>query len=184
MKHIHHIIPRHVGGTDDSTNLVELTIEEHAEAHKILYEEHGRWQDRLAWKGLAGLIGSDEITEEYYKFYRGENHHMFGVKRPEHAKLMSEKFKGENNPAFGKTPWNKGLTYSTGPNAKKAHPGNEFGKGNKGKIQSEEWKKKRLDKIKGPHETSECPHCKVIGGERIMKRWHFDNCRLVNNKKV
>jgi len=34
MKHIHHIIPKHMGGTDEESNLVELTVEEHAEAHK------------------------------------------------------------------------------------------------------------------------------------------------------
>ena len=25
MKHIHHIIPKHMGGTDEESNLVELT---------------------------------------------------------------------------------------------------------------------------------------------------------------
>ena len=39
MKHMHHIIPRHAGGTDDLSNLVELTIEQHAEAHRKLYED-------------------------------------------------------------------------------------------------------------------------------------------------
>ena len=46
-----------MGGTDDPSNLVELTIEEHAEAHRKLFEEPGRWQDELAWKGLAKIIG-------------------------------------------------------------------------------------------------------------------------------
>jgi len=62
--HRHHIIPRHAGGTDDPSNIVELTIEEHAEAHRKLYEEHGRWQDRIAWLGLAGLVGRDELLLE------------------------------------------------------------------------------------------------------------------------
>jgi hypothetical protein len=31
--HKHHIIPKHAGGTNDPSNLVELTIEQHAEAH-------------------------------------------------------------------------------------------------------------------------------------------------------
>ena len=61
MKHKHHIIPRHAGGTDDPSNLIELTVEEHAEAHRLLYEEHGRWQDKVAWKALAGMIGKEEI---------------------------------------------------------------------------------------------------------------------------
>ena len=58
--HNHHIIPKHMGGTDEPSNLIRLTIEEHAEAHRKLYEEHGRWQDRLAWKSLSGLISCSE----------------------------------------------------------------------------------------------------------------------------
>ena len=32
----HHIIPRCMGGTDDPTNLVDLTAEEHYVAHQLL----------------------------------------------------------------------------------------------------------------------------------------------------
>ncbi len=64
MKHIHHIIPRHLGGTDDPENLIELTVEEHAEAHRILYEQHGRWEDYLAWQGLAGLITREDLVQQ------------------------------------------------------------------------------------------------------------------------
>ena len=59
--HNHHIIPRHAGGSNDPSNLVRLTVEEHAEAHKVLYEQHGRWQDKLAYLSLLKLIGSEEI---------------------------------------------------------------------------------------------------------------------------
>lgn len=64
MSHLHHIVPIHAGGTDDPSNLIELTVEEHAEAHRILWETHGRWQDRLAWKGLAGMITKEEIIRQ------------------------------------------------------------------------------------------------------------------------
>lgn len=59
--HRHHIIPRHMGGTDDLSNIVKLTIEEHVNAHKLLYEKYGKIEDRLAWQGLSGLIGKDDI---------------------------------------------------------------------------------------------------------------------------
>ena len=61
IKHKHHIIPRHAGGTDEPSNLVELTIEEHAEAHKILYEQYGRPEDKLAWQCLSGMLSKEEI---------------------------------------------------------------------------------------------------------------------------
>ena len=64
MKHKHHIIPKHMGGTDEESNLVELTVEEHAEAHRKLYEEHGRWEDYLAWQGLARLMTREELVKE------------------------------------------------------------------------------------------------------------------------
>ncbi len=64
MKHKHHIIPKHMGGTDDSDNLVELTIEEHAEAHRKLYEEHGLWEDYLAWQGLSGMMDKEELIRQ------------------------------------------------------------------------------------------------------------------------
>jgi len=61
MKHIHHIIPKYMGGTDDPSNLVELTVEEHAEAHRLLYEQHGNKQDYIAWQALLGRLGREEI---------------------------------------------------------------------------------------------------------------------------
>jgi hypothetical protein len=60
MKHIHHIVPKHMGGTDDPSNLIELDVEEHAEAHRKLYEEYGNEYDRIAWLGLSKQI---DLTE-------------------------------------------------------------------------------------------------------------------------
>ncbi len=62
--HKHHIIPKHMGGTNDQSNLVELTVAEHAEAHRKLFEEHGRWQDEIAWKALTGQITTDQARRE------------------------------------------------------------------------------------------------------------------------
>lgn len=54
--HRHHVIPRHAGGTDDPDNIAHLTIAEHAEAHRVLFEKYGRWQDKIAWQMLSGQI--------------------------------------------------------------------------------------------------------------------------------
>ena len=59
--HMHHVLPKHVGGTDEPSNLVKLTIEEHAQAHKELFDQYGRWQDELAYKGLLKMLGNEEI---------------------------------------------------------------------------------------------------------------------------
>jgi hypothetical protein len=77
-----------MGGTDDPSNIEILTVEEHAEAHRILYEQYGCWQDEVAWKGLSGIVGKDEILKEIYRH---------------NGKTMGLKNKG-------RTPWNSGLT--------------------------------------------------------------------------
>jgi len=79
MKHKHHIIPRHMGGTDDPSNIMECSVEEHAELHFALYLEHGKWEDYIAALGLAKIIDSEEARRL----------------------VISEANKG-------KTPWNKG----------------------------------------------------------------------------
>jgi len=100
MKHLHHIIPKHMGGSDDPSNLIEMTVEEHAEAHRVLFEKYGRKEDELAWKGLAGIMGKEERVKELCRLgalkanqnRKGENHCFYGKKRPEHsAKLKGRK---------------------------------------------------------------------------------------------
>ena len=67
MKHRHHIIPKHEGGSDDPSNIVYLSVKEHAEAHRDLYEKNGKIEDYLAWKGLSGIIGKEGIIEKLLK---------------------------------------------------------------------------------------------------------------------
>jgi hypothetical protein len=85
MKHIHHIVPKHMGGTDDPSNLIELSVEEHAEAHKKLYEEYGNQYDRIAYEALSGMIKKEEVIQQ----------------------VLSEAGKRGGAPK-GRIPWNKG----------------------------------------------------------------------------
>jgi NUMOD3 motif len=127
MKHKHHIVPRHAGGTDDPSNLIELTVEEHAEAHRTLYEQHNRWQDYIAWKTLSGQMTLDESSiaawkegcrkggsapkpplsqsarENLRRAKLGEKNPMYGVRWSEQKKdHMSRRMAGKNNPFYGK----------------------------------------------------------------------------------
>lgn len=49
----HHILPKALGGSDDSSNLVALTAKEHFVAHMLLAKMHGglMWQAIIVMKG-------------------------------------------------------------------------------------------------------------------------------------
>ena len=54
-------------------------------------------------------------------------------------------------------------------------------KGNKGKKLSEEHKKKISNTLKDktPKRIT-CPYCNKTGGDNVMKRWHFNNCKEIS----
>lgn len=112
----HHIIPRCMGGSNDKSNLVDLTAKEHCIIHKLLHTIHPNNSD-LAYAYWAMVTMKDDNNRDYkisareYETIRkvisglqsqrvsGENHPFYGTKRPEFGLKMS----GENNPK-----WNGG----------------------------------------------------------------------------
>lgn len=73
--HIHHIIPRHVTNgvaNNHPDNLVELTILDHAIAHKVLFGLYGRKQDEIAWKCMSGKLTNEEARIQAVKI--SKNH--------------------------------------------------------------------------------------------------------------
>jgi nucleoside diphosphate kinase len=167
MKHLHHILPRHMGGTDDPSNLIELTVEEHAEAHRKLYEEYGRHQDKRAWLGLAKIMTGEEIIKEI----------LTAPKSEEHKRKISEAHKGKPKP------WLIGTRNGAG-NAgkpKSEEHKRKIAEAHTGKVRgefSEEWKQALRDaQARQPVRT--CPHCGLTGKGANMTRYHFDKCKKV-----
>jgi len=60
--HRHHIVPKHMGGADDPTNIAVLTIPEHAAAHRLLWEKYGLLEDKIAWLMLSGKTDEGELV--------------------------------------------------------------------------------------------------------------------------
>jgi hypothetical protein len=85
--HKHHILPRHAGGSDDDSNIIHLTVEQHSLAHKQLYERFGRWQDRLAWLALSGIVGHEEAVSESAK--KGGETNKGRIKSKSHCQNLS-----------------------------------------------------------------------------------------------
>lgn len=108
IKHKHHIIPKHAGGSDHPDNLVELTVEEHAEAHRQLYEKYGRWQDRVAWLSLSGIM---KDAERIYEIARNSNlgNPTGYTHSDEMRKYLSDIKRGELNPQWNKPAPNRGV---------------------------------------------------------------------------
>lgn len=50
-----------MGGNDEQSNLVRLSIDEHAKEHQKLFEQYGKQEDFIAWKALSGQISVPEI---------------------------------------------------------------------------------------------------------------------------
>lgn len=100
-KHKHHIIPKHAGGSDDPSNIVELSVQEHAEAHRILWEQFERTGDFVAWKMLSGKTEEAETArielakEGFNKFLHSES--VDSWKKKISSSLTNKKQSPESN---------------------------------------------------------------------------------------
>ena len=66
-KESHHIVPRCLGGTDDLSNLVDLTPEEHYVAHQLLVKIHSN-NGRLLYAAI--MMCSNRINNKLYGWLR------------------------------------------------------------------------------------------------------------------
>jgi hypothetical protein len=162
MLHKHHIIPKYMGGSDDPSNLIELTPEQHAEAHKKLYDEHGNWQDYLAWQGLSKRMLSEDVAREASRIANtgkdmsletrrkiseaklGKKHtseHIENNRKAQSGKLLSDEHKEKIAAAL------------TGRTLSEEHKLN-VGAKMKGRVMNEEWRKKLSESAKRRHARS------------------------------
>ena len=116
----HHIIPKCIGGGNETENLIDLFAREHFIAHKLLAKENPKNKELIyAWWCMATANGKhtddaykltpeeyEEIRTMYSKSVTGENNPMFGkIHSVETRRKISENHadvSGENNPNYGK----------------------------------------------------------------------------------
>jgi len=93
--HKHHIIPKHFGGSDAPDNISVVTVDQHAAAHKFLYEKYGKWEDKIAYLGLSGRISKEEVIRRVNSEAHKGKKPWLGRKHSEESKRkMSESWKG------------------------------------------------------------------------------------------
>lgn len=194
MKHIHHIIPKHMGGDDSKENLIELTIEEHALAHKKLYEACGKKEDYIAWKGLEGSIDIEELIQlqcslggvagveilrklKKCVFFNDDLRKIAGERGRLRSKELGKGFYDSNlQSELGKRggPKNKGFIWINDGNVSIKYT--KIMQNNKSIeefiLENPQFKIGRL--LPNP---VECPHCKRSGIKSAMVLWHFNNCK-------
>lgn len=91
----HHILPKSLGGSNDKSNLIQLTAKEHFLAHRILAKIHGgKMWAALSYMTRKGVksANSVRITSMVYELARKKD-----------AEYRSIKYAGKNNPFYGKT---------------------------------------------------------------------------------
>ena len=92
----HHIIPRCLSGTDEATNLVSLTPEEHYLCHLLLVKIHPN-NIRLVKAAMFMVSSNDNVKR---------NNKAYGWLKRQYSEYMS----GPNNPSKLNGVWNKGIT--------------------------------------------------------------------------
>lgn len=172
----HHIIPKCMGGKGKTVdwkthpNIVLLTAKEHYICHMLLVQMYPH-NNSLASSFL--LMCNSPHTKT------GNTRYIPSSKMYEFAKLSKSR-------AI--------VTKETRDKQAKAKIGNKNGSGNKGKTYGPQSEQRRLNiSIANKGRTAanggrkakiesllECPYCKKVGNNNggMMKRWHFNNCKL------
>ena len=87
-----------MGGTDDPSNLILLSVKEHAIAHAKLYQKYGKHEDYIAFKSLKKQINKEEIFIETSKL--GGLNNKGKPKAKEHRSNISKANKGKKSHWF------------------------------------------------------------------------------------
>lgn len=88
----HHIVPRSMGGSDESSNLILLTGREHYIAHLLLWKMH---PESKSMHYAFMVMCNKAITKVSSRIYE--------TLRKNHSEIVSKYQSGKNHPMFGKT---------------------------------------------------------------------------------
>ena len=171
----HHIVPRCLGGTDETTNLVRLTPEEHYTAHLLLVKIHN--DSRLIYAARMMTLGS--------KYTRRSNK-MYGWLKRQYIELCRQRT-GETNGSFGKSWYNNPDTFENGKFTNDTVPMGWV----KGRRIKKELKQRKTTKCiicskdTNSHKAKWCESCKPKGPIRQKKhKIYFSDEEKINALKL
>lgn len=185
-KERHHVIPRCLGGTDDSDNIVELTAREHFIVHKLLCEIHPT-ENKLvyAYWMMSNKISSDKHERDYIVTSRDYDNarKLFSEtsSKSQKGKRLSSEHKEKLSKAAKTRKTREPIKHSeeTKQKLSKLWKGTTRSIEDRKKISAGQTGiKKRPYKHKKKPKPVICPHCQKIGSPRGMYNWHFDKCKF------
>lgn len=189
---VHHIVPRSLGGSDNNSNLIRLTGREHYFAHLLLAKIHGgsMWQAIFL---MGKRCGINSHKYEHLKVKAAKAHSLRMKGRIAHNKGSTTPANVREKQRQAKL--GKRLTDSHRDKLRNALAKRErdaewaanISKGLQGHSVPDSVRAKISDTLKGnipcnkgvKQPLVECPHCGKTGGETVMMRWHFNNCKFV-----
>jgi hypothetical protein len=194
----HHILPRSLGGSDDATNLVELTAREHFVCHWLLTKmytgaERGKMINAL-WMMQGQSIHQKryetKITSRVYENLRKEYSEHISKMNTGRIQPLEEKQRqraaqiGRKRNPFSNE-WKENLSKNH-KSKKEGFDGaisletrKKIGDKIRGRKMSEEEKIRRGLANKGKkREKIPCPHCEQMISVNTYPRWHGDNCKF------
>ena len=145
--HNHHIIPRYEGGSDDPSNIVLLTVTQHAMWHYAEWTRKHNLQDKLAWQGLSRIVGQEELVAELSKLtkrFTGKTH----KEESKRKNSESHRKKFEEDSEYRERKINNAIKMGEGGHKRNPGPGTESMSGpNKRQYMRRHWRKEVWDDL-------------------------------------
>jgi len=173
----HHIVPKCLGGEGKCSqwmfhpNIVLLTPKEHFICHLIL--AHLYPNNNSVVSAVWMMCNSSYTTSGQYRYKPAS-------KTYERIRLMKNNAVVTNETRAKQATAQRGNKNGSGNKGNKYGPHKEetkikIGSANRGRTAHNGGRKIKCDSF------LECPYCKKVGNNNggQMKRWHFDNCKLL-----
>ena len=193
-KEQHHIIPKSLGGSDNSDNLVFLTGREHLICHLLLIKmttsEHKAKMISAAWS-MANLENKEQVrvklTSRQYSFLREQFSKIHSIRmtknNPMHRADVKELHarsilqRGKTLGMTGKSHSEKTINLLREKNKGQLVP---EGKRRAASIFHSNRPNHLVEKYNKVHaSTIKCEHCGKLANPGTYARWHGQNCKLV-----
>lgn len=187
----HHIIPKSLGGSNNQDNLVDLTAREHFICHSLLV----KMTEGIAKRKMSFALWTFRYNKNGKRYVPSSRMYEF-MKKQYISVLVGRKLPEEVKEKIRKTNTGKiqsDLTKQKRSQSRYGFRNTEETKHKMSDSAKARWSEvyddsSRIQKIKDARKNQiiktiqvTCPHCGKVGGNRIMPRYHFNNCKEILN---